>query len=221
MKNIPLTDATAGTTMPGSARSGRAAPMKSPGSDAGSPYAAAAEKEKNWIKLLSKMLEDWNNRFKSAALAQKRAARLQQKVIESPPTRVDEFELPQDAKILAAYQLNWPEKAPADMGKVKLATLKIQYFQLLQENTLKKSLTDMKKMVKWGDAHLIPNGFWLETIKNGSQPNTKRSIDVFVTFVNSPNGTQPPVEFAQKEEPTDLQIDILAIEIADPATFKE
>ena len=70
---------------------------------------------------LSKMVDLWCNRLEAASQAQKRAARRGQKVIESPPTRVDEFEMPQDTKIIAAYQLNWPEKAPPDMGKVKPA----------------------------------------------------------------------------------------------------
>jgi hypothetical protein len=219
MKNISLSDISGGTTTTGTGRTGRASTTMKPSvSDASSAYAATAEKEKNWIKLMGKMLGEWNTRFKAAALAQKRTARLQQKVLESP-TRVDEFELPQDARVIAAYQLNWPEKAPPDLAKVKLGTLKIQYFQLMQENTFKKSLADMKKLTRWGETHVLPNGYWLETIKNGSQPNTKRSIDLFVT---SSNSTPPQAaEFPQKEEPTDLQIDILAIEIADPATIKD
>lgn len=173
--------------------------------------------EMGWMLTISKMVESWCTRLEMASQAQKRAARRGQKVFESQPTRMDEFELPQDAKVLAAYQLNWPEKAPADMGKVKPAALKIQYFRLQQTGMLKKTMAAFKRQAKGGDVHEMSNGQWLETIKNGSQPNTKRSLDIFVTSADG----QPVDLTLTKEETIDLEIDILAFEIADPGAAKD
>ncbi len=186
---------------------------------------AAQKKEQietEWLTTLSKMVDIWCNRLESAGQAQKRAVRRGQKVLEQPPTRLDEFEIPQDAKnlkdvkILAAYQLNWPDKAPGDMGKVKLAGLKIQYFRIQLTGMLKKTMTSFKQLAKGGDIHDMSNGQWLEMIKNGSQPSTKRSLDIQVTSADKQS-----VDLTQKEEPTDLLVDILAIEITDPGTVKE
>ncbi len=200
------------------------------GADAGggTPSAAAeaaqkkAQVETEWLTSLSKMVDAWCNRLDSAGQAQKRAIRRGQKVLEQPPTRLDEFEIPQDAKnlkdvkIISAYQLNWPEKAPGDMGKLKLAGLKIQYFRLQTTGMLKKTMTMFKQLAKGGDIHDMSDGQWLESIKNGSQPNTKRSLDIQVVSAD-----KQAVDLTQKEEPVDLQVDILAIEIADPSSVKD
>jgi hypothetical protein len=187
---------------------------------------AAQKKEQSeteWLTTLSKMVDAWCNRFADAAQAQKKADRRGQKVLEQRPTRLDEFEIPQDAKnlkdvkIIAAYQLNWPDKAPGDLGKVKLAGLKIQYFRFQLTGMLKKTMIVLKQLAKGGDVHDMSNGQWLEMIKNGSQPGTKRSLDILVTSAD-----KQQVDLTQKiEESIDLEVDILAIEITDPGAVKE
>jgi hypothetical protein len=179
--------------------------------------------ESEWLTTLSKMVDTWCNRFADAAQAQKKAERRGQKVLEQRPTRLDEFEIPQDAKnlkdvkIIAAYQLNWPDKAPGDLGKVKLAGLKIQYFRFQLTGMLKKTMIALKQLAKGGDVHDMSNGQWLEMIKNGSQPGTKRSLDILVTSAD-----KQQVDLTQKiEESIDLEVDILAIEITDPGAVKE
>jgi hypothetical protein len=168
--------------------------------------------EMEWLTSMSKMVGAWCTRLEAASQAQKRAIRRQQKIIEPQPTRLDEFELPQDAKILDAYQINWPEKAPAELDKAKPGTLKIQYFRLEISGMLKKTMNNFKRLTKGGDLHETGDGLWLETLKNGSQPNSKRSLDIIIV-----NSDGQPVDLTMKEETTDLQVDILAIEIADPA----
>ena len=198
------------------------------GGAAGQPTRTEAAQKKEqieteWLTTLSKMVDAWCNRFADAAQAQKRAERRGQKVLEQRPTRLDEFEMPQDAKnlkdvkIIAAYQLNWPDKAPGDMGKVKLAGLKVQFFRLQLTGMLKKTMTTFKQLAKGGDIHDMSDGQWLEMIKNGSQPSNKRSLDILVTSAD-----KQAVDLTQKvEEPIDLEVDILAIEITDPGTVKE
>jgi len=198
------------------------------GGAAGQPSRTEAAQRKEqveteWLTTLSKMVDAWCNRFADAAQAQKRAERRGQKVLEQRPTRLDEFEIPQDAKnlkdvkIIAAYQLNWPDKAPGDMGKVKLAGLKVQFFRLQLTGMLKKTMTTFKQLAKGGDVHDMSDGQWLELIKNGSQPNNKRTLDILVTSAD-----KQTVDLTQKvEESIDLEVDILAIEITDPAAVKE
>jgi len=229
MKTVPITGSTsAPSPLPSPSRTGRYS-MRVEGGGAGiqpSKSEAIQKKEQiemEWITTLSKMVDAWCNRFESAAQAQKKALRRGLKVMEQPPTRLDEFEIPQDAKFLkdvkitAAYQLNWPDKAPGDLGKVKLAGLKIQYFRLQLTGMLKKTIIAFKQLARGGDVHDLSNGQWLEMIKNGSQPGTKRSLDILVTSAD-----KQAVDLSQRvEEPIDLEVDILAIEITDPAAVKE
>ena len=193
-----------------------------PGMDAGGAMAETAQKkmqiESEWLTSLSKMVAAWCNRLEASSQMQKRAARRGQKVIEPQPTRLDEFDFQdskdiKDVKIIAAYQLNWPEKAPADMGKVKPGTLKIQYFHLQTTGMLKKTMATFKRQAKGGDIHDMGNGQWLELLKNGSQPNSKRSLDILITSADK----QPVILTMSKEEAIDLDVNILAIEIADPS----
>ncbi len=223
MKTAPLTAGVGGAAAGGLGRPPNRYPPRRPtGTDVAGTYAETAQKkeqiEMDWLITLSKMVGVWSNRFEAAAQAQKRAARRGQKVIEPPPTKMDEFDLPQDAstKITAAYQLNWPEKAPPDLGNIKPGGLKIQYFRLEQEGLITKTKTTMKRLAKGGDIHEMNNGFWLELIKNGFQPNSKRSLDIIITTAD-----QQPIDLTQKEEPVGLSIEILAVEIADPQAFKE
>jgi hypothetical protein len=207
-------------------RAGRYTPRSSSGTGAGGTMGqpnlseAAQKKERlesDWTLTLWKMVDTWCNRFDTAFQAQKKASRRGQKVIETQPTRFDEFEFPQDAKIAAAYQLNWPEKIPGDMGNVKPGSLKIQYFRLLQTGMPKKTMAAYRRLAKGGDLHETGDGSWLELIKNGSQPNTKRSLDIVVTSAD-----KQPVDLSlPKEESIDLEVAILAIEITDPGAVKE
>jgi hypothetical protein len=212
----------AATTSSTPQRGGRYSPT---GSQTSATEAAQkkAQAELDWLTTLSKMVDFWSKRFTDAGLAQKKAELRGEKVLEQRPTRLDEFEIPQDAKnlkdvkIIAAYQLNWPDKAPADLGKIKLAGLKIQFFRLQLNGMLHKTMAAFKLLAKGGDVHDLSNGQWLELIKNGSQPGTKRSLDIMVI-----SSDKQPVDFTQKvEESIKLEVDILAIEITDPGTVKE
>ncbi|MGA2061147.1 MAG: hypothetical protein ABSG67_11745 [Thermoguttaceae bacterium] len=232
LKTAPVSGS-ATTSAPTATQPGRYPPPRRPtGADAGGAAGQPTKTEMaqrreqvelEWLTTLSKMVDAWCNRFADAAQAQKRAERKGQKVLEQRPTRLDEFEMPQDAKnlkdvkIIAAYQLNWPDKAPGDMGKVKLPGLKIQFFRIQLNGKLKGTMTTFKQLAKGGDIHNMSNGQWLELIKIGSQPSSKRSLDILVTSAD-----KQAVDLSQRvEEPIDLEVDILAIEITDPGTVKE
>ena len=186
------------------------------GTNPGATLSEAAQKkeqiETEWMMTLSKMIDAWCTRLEAASQAQKKAIRRQQKVIEPTPTKLDDFEIPQDAKVIAAYQVNWPVNAPKDLGKIKPPTLKIQYFRLELSGMMKKSMANFKRLAKGGELHEMSNGLWLDLIKNGSQPNSKRSLDILITSADK----QPVDLTILKEEEMDLEVDILAVEIVDP-----
>ncbi len=209
-------------------RSGRYTSRRPTGPDAG--YATGAQPSKSdlalkkeqieteWMMTLSKMVESWCTRLDAASQAQKRAARRGQKLAETQPTRLDEFDIQdakdfKEAKITAAYQLNWPEKAPEGLGKVKPGCFKIQYFHLQLPGMPKKTMNTFKRLAKGGEIHEMNNGLWLDLVKSTSQPNNKRSLDILVTSADK----QPVDLTTPKEETIDLEANILAIEIADPS----
>jgi hypothetical protein len=95
--------------------------------------------------------------------------------------------------------------------------LKIQYFHLTQTGTIKKTMTNLRRGLKNSELHETDTGLWTEIVPKATGPAaSRRSLDVLVTRVD-----KSAYEANQKEEPTDLDIHILAIEIADPGTGKE
>jgi hypothetical protein len=179
-----------------------------------------AQSDADWLVTISNLSTTWCTRLDSAGqLQKKKAARKGQKAVDSAPTRPDEFELPRDAKIVTAYQLNWPDNISTDSTDLKPSMLKIQFLRLQQTGTIIKTIAAYKRLTKGGDIRDLTSGIgqWLEAaVKNGSQPKTKRSLDIFVTRADKQH-----VDLNQKEEPSDLLVDILAIEINDPTTIKE
>jgi hypothetical protein len=177
------------------------------------------QNEYDWFDESRKLVGLWCSRFEAAAQAQKKAARKGGTVGEPAPTRLDDFEIPKekDTKIEDAYQLNWPEKAPAGLAAAKPGLLKVQYFHLTQTSTIKKTMFNLKKGMKSSELHETDKGLWAEIVPKSTGPSApRRSVDVLVTKQDKSD-----YDPAQKEEPTDLDIHILAIEIADPAASKE
>jgi hypothetical protein len=172
------------------------------------------EAENAWFEESKKLVGIWCKRFEAAAEAQRKAARKNAPIGEPAPTKLDDFELPKekDTRIEEAYQLNWPDKAPAGLASAKPGALKIQYFFITQTGTIKKTMTALRKGMKGSEQHEIEGGLWAEVapkITGASAP--RRSLDVVVTRAD-----KSPFDPTQKEDPVDLEIRILAIEIADP-----
>ncbi len=198
-------------------------PGYGPGPSGSNPRAEAAQKklqaEYDWFDESRKLVGLWCSRFDAAAEARKKAAKKGAPIGEPPPEKLDEFELPKDkdTKIEAAYQLNWPEKVPAGLAAAKPGLLKVQYFHLTQTGTIKKAMLNLKRGMKNSELHETDLGLWAEVSPKTTGPSApRRSVDVLVTKAD-----KSAYDATQREEPTDLDIHILAVEIADPGAGKD
>ena len=155
---------------------------------------SGAEKRTDRIGLDDDHVEDGGlcgvTRLEAASQAQKKAIRRGQKVIESGSYQLDEFEMPPGCQNHRGISAQLAGEGPeADMGKVKPATLKIQYFRLELSGMLKKTMNNYKRLAKGGDLHEMPDGLWLDLLKTVHKPNTNRSL----TFL-SPSADKQPVD---------------------------
>ena len=192
-----------------------------PGATSGTMSKAEAAKkaEADWYEESKKLVGLWCNRFEAAAQAQRKAAKKNSPIGEPAPTKLDDFEFPKekDTKIEDAYQLNWPEKAPAGLAEAKPGAIKIQYFHLTQTGTIKKTKMNFQKVVKNADWHDTDKGVWADVAPKTTGPSApRRSLDVLI--MKADKSAFDPIA---KEDPTDLDIHILSIEIADPGASKE
>jgi hypothetical protein len=183
---------------------------------------AAARKlqtEYDWFDESKKLAGLWCSRFEAAAQAQHKAARRGTPIGEPAPEKLEDFEFPKekDTKVEEAYQLNWPEKAPAGLAAAKPGTLKIRYFRITQTGTIKKSMTNLKRFMKGSEQHELENGLWAEVYSKPTAASApRRTLDVIVNRLD-----KSPYDPTQREEPTEIEIHILSIEIADPGAAKE
>jgi hypothetical protein len=206
----------AGSTGPGPGYGGTP-----PGGTSGTMTKAEATKkaEADWYEESKKLVGLWCNRFEAAAQAQRKAVKKNAPIGEPAPTKLDDFEIPKekDTEIEDAYQLNWPDKAPPGLAEAKPGAIKIQYFRLTQTGMLKKTAMSYKKVLKNAEWHDTEQGIWADVAPKTTGPSApRRSLDVLITKAD-----KSPYDPTVKEEPTDLEIHILAIEIADPGVSKE
>jgi hypothetical protein len=191
-----------------------------PGASGTMTKAEAAKKaEADWYEESKKLVGLWCNRFEAAAQAQRKAAKKNAPIGEPAPTKLDDFEFPKekDTKVEDAYQLNWPEKAPAGLAEAKPGAIKIQYFHLTQTGTIKKTKTNFQKVMKNVEWHDTDKGVWADVApKTTGSSAPRRSLDVLIMKAD-----QSAFDPIAKEEPTDLDIHVLSIEIADPGASKE
>ncbi len=180
--------------------------------------------EADWYNASLKLSQTWCARLDAGAQNVKRAIRRGQKVLEQPPTKLDDFELPKDAKVLSAFQINWPDNAPAELADLKLSMLKVQYFHLEQETgMMRKTIAALRKSMKNAELRQLEGGAWFDSLtktgaKTAGKPTqgTLRSLDVFVTRTD-----KQPVDFTAKDEEASLDIQILAVEVVDPSFEKK
>jgi len=169
-----------------------------------------------WFDASQKLVGLWCARFEAAALEQKRAARRGKSFGEPPPEKPDDVELPAGADVKAAFQVNWPEKAPQDIQAAKPSPLRVQFFRLETYGQLKKTMAVLRRGIRRSKLRQLENGIWLDALNTDSERNTKRSIDVVITRAD-----ENPFDYTQRREETDLVIDILTIEINDPGGSKK
>ncbi|MBN2580240.1 MAG: hypothetical protein JXB10_14720 [Pirellulales bacterium] len=184
-----------------------------PGGDRVDPQQKRQQAEQEWFNVSLRLLNSWRARFYATARAQEKAARKGEPFGESAPEKPEDVELPEGSKIESAFQLNWPEKAPKELAPAVPGRLKIQYFRVETEGKIKRILAKLRQGLHGGDLHLLESGVWFDVLKTDSERNVKRSIDVAITRAD-----KAAYDFTQRrEEKTDLEIEILAVEIEDPS----
>jgi len=120
-----------------------------------------------------------------------------------------------DATVVADYRLDWPAADQAKLSGVPLGDMKLHYVRLEQTARPKivkgyytRKLTAELATPKVRD---LPDGMWLESMRNVPDTGRQRSLDVLVTI---PGAGATPID---ENADTPLTIEILSIEMKNPA----
>jgi hypothetical protein len=201
----------------------RGRPVRSPpgGGSAATAKIAAEKKEqaeKDWMSLSSKLVTAWCARFQAAAQARdKTEAEAGNPSSNVAPKLPSEFEMANGAKVTTAYHLVWPAEVPAEMGSSKPSALEIYYIRVEETNKPKKAIGYYSRQlqVKTSEVRKTDNGKadWLDSIRSLPQTDRRRSVDVVLTRADN-----KPSDAAKDNQESDLVVEILTIEIKDPAS---
>jgi hypothetical protein len=186
-------------------------------SGATDPRQKREQAEQDWFNFSLKLLNSWRARLDARAELQKKAARKKEYAGESAPEKSADLDWPKDFKLKTACQLTWPDNAPKGLAPIAPGPLKIQFFRLEAEGQIKKTSNLLSRGQRGGKMHYLDCGIWLDILKADPERNVKRSLDIVITHADK----SPYDPSIRKEENVDLEIDVLAIEIPDPAGPKE
>jgi hypothetical protein len=212
-------------TLPRPGKSGRTPVTPPAGKTGAAGKVAEAQKkqqaEQDWMTCSSKMVALWCKRFCAVAQAREKAAVESGKPAPdlAAPKLPSEFELDPDAKVTAAYHLVWPDDAPAALGSAKPGSLEIHYLRIEETSKPKRLISFYKKVLakvtlaKVTDVRTSDKSAWIDSLRPGSQKDRRRSVDVLISRAPGEQGG----DLAKDDEDAELVVEILAVEIKDPA----
>jgi hypothetical protein len=178
--------------------------------------------ERAWMKTSEGLVRAWCARLNAAGPARAGAAGGK---TASPGGADPNANLPvklhPQANVGSEYHLNWPGDLGSKLSGVAPGPMEVHYLRITDKADPTKRLGFYRRQLQLRatDVHPIQNGFWMDRVQRvpkteeqGPIDKTgwRRSVDILITTV------QATPELARGEE-TELIIEILTIEMKDPA----
>ena len=207
-------------TPPARSRPGRSLPNS--GAVAGKKAPEKKEQaEKDWMTLSSKLTTAWCARLQTAAQARDKAEAEAGTVSANAAHKLpSEFETAHGAKLVTAYHLVWPAEVSAEMAATPPSPLEIYYLRIEETAKPKKAIGYYARQwqLKTPEARKTDTSNktdWLDSVRTLGPNNHRRSVDVLLTRADN-KGTDAAKD--KDNEEIDLVVEILTIEIKDPAS---
>jgi hypothetical protein len=218
VKKLPRKESTATPRyVEGGKATGRSVRPTTP--SGGGRLAEAAQKklqiEQDWMDVSAKLVSGWCKRFEATMAAKEKSKESDKLAADSAEAKLpDGFELPPGAKVVASHHVSLPDAAPAGFAQVHHDTLDMYYIRVEQADKPKKAIRYYKGQAKVADARTIDKKVWLDSLKQGSEKDRCRSIDVLISRSEGLGATAAGLS---GDDEVDLVIEILVIEVKDPS----
>lgn len=176
----------------------------------------------DWSEFSDALVRAWCERLRSAGSARTEADRVAGRTAgEGDSAAALPIVLPPDAKPVAGYHLSWPNGQTAKLAGVTPGKVEIHFVRIEQKARLKTTIGYYMRQVgaRTGDVRHVDKTDWIEGLRVFRDNDRKRSIDVLITSLEEKENTDTTARTASKsqpEEPEDMVIEILSIEIKDP-----
>jgi hypothetical protein len=176
--------------------------------------------ERDWMKTSEGLVRAWCERLHAAGLARAAGGAAARPGGTEPNANLP-VKLHPQANVVSEYHLNWPGDLGAKLSGIAPGPMEVHYLRIVDKGDPTKRLGFYRRQLqlKAPDVHPIENGSWMDRVQRvpkteeqGPIDKTgwRRSVDILITTV------QANPEPARGEE-TELVIEILSIEMKDPA----
>jgi hypothetical protein len=134
------------------------------------------------------------------------------------------IDLHPDAQVAVYREVDWPSDLPPSLGGAQPGATSVRYVRIEETARLDLRAAYYRRQLNLKPAELrsVEDGLWLERYRDVPRTDHVLSVDVLITRANPPaaTGTQPEEE-AKTDEPEDLVIEILSIELRNPTPKEE
>lgn len=168
----------------------------------------------DWEQATEALLIATAGRFRAIGQSQADAMRQQGKPVDfSDAANSLPVELPPEARVVAAVYYTWPAGIPEKVTGVVHSAMEIRYARAEFKADPEKLSGAYRRKLSGYEIHTVPQGLWFECLKPGAASGRTISIDVVVRLSN-------PDPLRLPNEDQELVVDLLTIELADPAQEK-
>ncbi|HUT87923.1 MAG TPA: hypothetical protein VMY37_00360 [Thermoguttaceae bacterium] len=121
------------------------------------------------------------------------------------------FKMREDALVTAELHLDWPGSQPEKLAGVSLGQMKLHYVRAECQTKVSTLESFYTRQLGSADVRPVQDGSWIDSVQPVPDTNVKRSIDLLLT------ATVPAGEEFDKKQELPVTLDILCIDIKDPA----
>ena len=121
------------------------------------------------------------------------------------------FEVRDDALVTAELHLDWPGSQPENLSGVSLGQMKLHYLRAECQTKISTLEAYYRRQLGSPDIRPVQDGSWIDSVQSVPDTNVTRSIDLLLT------ATVPAGEEFDKKQELPVTLDILCIDITDPA----
>jgi hypothetical protein len=206
---LPANQSSTAAVAPARGTAAKRAPSGKPTKSQDTAGKAREQKEKadeSWRKLSEDMLRWYCKQFRAVSLARNDAARKEGRSPEAVDAWTGGSQQPCFATPpVAAYRLDWPGPAGAQLAGVSPDPLQISYVRFEEKTRPAHVVGYYRRLLKGCQQRTTESAVWLDGLLAGSAPGRSRSVDL---LLSRPQGGLPQ----SADEEQGLIVDILSVE---------
>ncbi len=180
--------------------------------------------EQEWLRVSADVVTALCERFEQAGLQEIEIARQERRRPDFTAALRDlPVELHAEIDPASSYRLAFPGEVQGKVPGATLAPMLVHYALLKDTEKMSKVVAHYRRQLSTRRVLESQQGVWIDTCREGGAPDRLRSIDVLIstgsgrqtTFTPKPSGTRTAPR--EKNEPEELTVQILSIEVLDPS----